>query len=316
MRSRRGIALFAALMLMVLIALLVAGAVAASTAAQRSSRLSANDALLTASTDYALGTVLADARSFRLADLAMGQATALDLSASASGVTQVTVNATRLPGGVVWLVADATIAGGDQGHRRVNLVVRFPNLGAFPDAPIVARGDVHLGHDVVFQSDASGDGECARTPTLDVIVGPTSVVTGGDSSRVATRPMAMDVATYFLSASQLAALDTGGAVVHVRGDTTITGGAFDGILIVDGVLTIAGTFSATGIIVARDRIVTASSGFTLTGNILAFANPSNGDPAMEIFGATIRYSTCSAARALRHALQPHPVRQRSWAEMF
>ncbi|MEP6494115.1 MAG: hypothetical protein ABJF01_15635 [bacterium] len=316
MRTRGGIALFAALALMALIGLLVAGAVASSVAAQRSSRLTVTDAMLTAAADYALGTVLADPAEFRLADLALGQAVALDVPALDGGEVRVVVSATRLPGGVVWLVANATADGVDQGHRRVNLVARFPNIGALPDAPIVARGGVELGTNVVFQSDTSRDAECVRASSVDVMVAPGAIVTGGDSARVAVRPIAADTATYYLSTSQLALLDSGKIVVHVRGDTTIAGGVFDGILIVDGSVTITGAFSATGMVIARGRIVAPNGGFALTGNIFSFASPSNGDPAIKIFAGTIRYSLCSSSRALRHALQPHPVKERSWSEMF
>ena len=109
MRARGGIALFAALAVMALIGLLVAGAVASSTAAQRSSRLSFTDAVLTTIADYALNTVLADPRGFGLADLTLGERAMFDIPVPTTKDARVVVGVTRLPGGVLWLVADATI---------------------------------------------------------------------------------------------------------------------------------------------------------------------------------------------------------------
>ena len=149
-----------------------------------------------------------------------------------------------------------------------------------------------------------------------MIVAPGAVVSGGDSSRVAMRPSAADTSGYYLTASQLATLDSAHTIVHVRGDTTLTGGSgLDGILIVDGSVTIVGAYRATGLIVARGPIVATGGGFSLTGAALSFATPASA-PAIELSDATIRYSICAVARAFRVALAPRPVRQRSWAEVF
>lgn len=315
MPTRRGIALFAALALMALIGLLVAGAVASSAIAQRSSRSSFTDALLTASADYALNTILADPRGFGLAELALGERATFDIPVPESKDARVVVGVTRLVGGVLWLVADATSGDADQGHRRINLVARFPNVGAVPEAAIVARGNVHLGHDVLFQADTSHDPDCSTDPAADVIVAPGAVVTGGDTSRATVRAAAADTATYYLTASQLAVLDGARTIIHVRGDTTITAGQFDGILIADGSVTVSGAYRMTGLIIARGRIEVLGGGFSLTGAILSFENPVT-ENAIELSGATIRYSSCSVARVLRVALSPRPVRQRSWSEVF
>jgi hypothetical protein len=318
MRTRRGIALFAALALMALIALLVAGAVASSTAAQRSARLTFIDAALTSAADYALNTILADPHDFGLADLALGQRTLLDISVPSMKDARVFVGVTRLPGGVLWLVADAASTDVDQGHRRLNLIARFPVVGALPEAGIVARGNVHLGRDVFFQADTSHDPECTAPASVDVVIAPGAHVSGGDSSRVAIRSSAADTSAYFLMASQLAVLDSARAIVHVRTDTTITGGSgneLDGILIVDGSVTITGAYAATGLIVARGRIQVSGGGFSLVGAMLSFAEPA-ADPAIDVSDAIVRYSPCAVAHAFRTALAPRPVSQRSWAEVF
>jgi hypothetical protein len=318
MRTRRGIALFAALALMALIALLVAGAVASSTVAQRSARMSFTDAMLTAAADYALNTILADPPRFGLADLTLGQRTLFEISVPTMKDARVFVGVTRLPGGVLWLVADAASTDVDQGHRRFNLIARFPVVGALPEAGLVARGNVQLGHDVLFQTDTSHDAECSAHASVDVVVAPGARVSGGDSSRVAIRSSAADTSAYLLAASTRAVLDSARTIIHVRGDTAITGGSGNdlaGILIVDGSVTITGAYVATGLIVARGRIQVSGGGFSLVGAMLSFAEPA-ADPAIDVSDAIVRYSPCAVAHAFRTALAPHPVSQRSWGEVF
>jgi hypothetical protein len=115
-RSPRGVALFAALALMSVIALLVAGAVASTRASQRASRLARTDALLTTAADYA---GMFSVTSETTADLPLGAPTVLDAPIPGAPDLNVSVSVTRLPAGVLWMVADA-LAGADRGHRRVN----------------------------------------------------------------------------------------------------------------------------------------------------------------------------------------------------
>ena len=105
-------------------------------------------------------------------------------------------------------------------------------------------------------------------------------------------------------------------MVRVHGDTTIAGGTFDGLMIVDGALTITGPFAATGLIVARGPIVTTGGGFALTGAMLSFAKPPSGEYALDLGGASIRFSPCVVARAIRRSVTLRPVRERSWSEFF
>jgi hypothetical protein len=316
--ARRGIALFAALALMMIIALLVVGGAAASTLAHRASRLSQSDALLTAAGDYAANTLLADPVAYGLADLPLGQTHIVVIGDSAAGsATSARVAVTRLRNGVLWLVAEASIQGVDQGHRRINVVAHFPFLGPPPSAVVTSRGGVRVGNGVVFLSDSShDDAECAVSASADVIVTPGSTNFGTDSVRVTAQGGAADSTTYFLSRGQLAALDETGLAVHVRGDTTIAGGVMDGVLIVDGNLTIAGAFAANGLLVVRGQIDAHVGGFSLTGAMMSFAPPSDSAPTVNLAGATLRYSRCAVDRGLRHTLLPQPVRQRSWAELF
>lgn len=316
LRARRGIALVAALGLMTLLGLMIAGAFAASQLGERSTRLTQSDALLSASADYAITTILGDAQIYRLADLPLGQARSFDVDVPDAPSVSAIVDVTRLPAGVLWLVADAAIAGIDQGHRRINLVARYSSLGALPAAAIVARGNVIARDSVSFAVDTTGDPDCAIPSTYDIVqsLGATSTVQTG--TRVDTSASAGDSTTYYMTLQQRARLDTAGAIVHVHGDTTIAGGTFAGILIVDGSLVVSGPLAVAGLIVVRGSITAIVGGLSLTGAMMAYGTLANGSTTIEIRNATIRYGPCVVANAMRHATRLMPVRQRSWAELF
>jgi hypothetical protein len=313
-RTRRGIALFAALALTAVIVLLVAGATASSRSDQRASRLARTDAALTVAADYALAIVVRDAARLALADLPLGISTLVDIPIVGAADVRVIVGVTRLPAGVLWMVADASSAT-DEGHRRVNLVTAFPWVGRVV-APVVARGDVEIGPGVAFVADTSTDPECTSVVGRPIVVAPSASASGIDSSMIAVSPSALDSATYFLTARQLAALDESGRVVHVLGDTTIDSGSFDGILMVDGNLTISGAFAATGLVVARGSVNATAGSFSLVGALMSFVPKNSSVAAIKFSGVTIRYSQCVVDRALRRAVNPRRVSQRSWVELF
>jgi hypothetical protein len=293
MTSRRGLALFAALALIVLLALLSAGAFAAIELSQRTTRLTQNDELLSTSADFAATTALTSARELGLADLPFGVTRTLALPAPAAERVTAAVAATRLRSEVVWIVADASLVGSETGHRRVALIARFGTPGPAPPAPIVARGQVVLGDSVQVSIESGGDADC----------------------RVAGAPLVahpLDTAAYYLTPRQLSLLDSMPSVRHVRGDTTITSGSFEGVLIVDGSLTITGSFSVVGLVVARGT-VTVTGTISVTGALAAFGS---GASAIQVLGGTIRYNPCATARALRHAAGLRPVRSRGWSELF
>ena len=313
MTARRGIALIAALALMTVLGLLVVGAVGSVVAAQRSTELARADAMLDAAADYALGTLLADPRGYGLADLALGRARSYSIPLVDDG--RAAASATRLPGGILWLVAALGPGSPDSGRRTISLVARFPSIGAVPPAAIVARGGVTATDAVVFTVDTATDADCAaRSPSADVIVAPGSSALLGAGARMAVSSGAADSASYMLTASQLAMLDSSapGVVVHARGDTTIAGGAFDGLLIVDGSVAVTGSFALTGLLIARDSI-RASSGLTVHGAMMAFGSSQT---AMRLAGGAIEFSPCQIARVLRRAVRPIAVRGRAWGELF
>jgi hypothetical protein len=313
---RRGVALLAAISLMVLIALLVMGGVASFATAQRASRLTHTDGLLSAAADYALHATLSSHGSARFSDATLGMPYVYDVQVPDATGIRVTVTVTRLRGGTLWLVADAALGGLDSGRRRVNLVARFPWVGSAPGSPIVARGGVHLDDAVAFVTDTSSDPECDNPALADVAGGPGATTSAALGVRAVTLSAAGDSGTYFLTNHQLSELRGNAAFHEVLGDTVIASGTFEGVLIVDGDLTVAGPFSATGLLVARGRITVPTGGLSLAGAMMSFARPPDDQPAIDIRGGSIRYSRCVIERALRRASEPRPVQKRSWAELF
>lgn len=309
MKSRAGVALFAALALLGLIALLIGGALAAFRLAARSSVLAHSDAVLDADADYVVNSVMSSARALGLDTLPIGIARTLQPSVPGSDGVAATVVATRLTGGVLWLVGEVTAAAPGEGRRRVNVVARWRPLGPMPPSPLVARGGVRLAADVTFAADTAGDIDCRSTPAASVTTAPGATVTSPVVVTAVASAVASDSSTYLLSAA-------GPGVVRVAGDTTITGGAFDGILIVGGALTITGPFVASGLVISRGPIVAVAGGLTVVGALMSFANSPDGQSAIELRAATIRYSCGAISTVFRRAVPLRPVRARSWAELF
>jgi len=305
MTSRPGIALFAALTTMAVVGLLVGGMVATSTLAQRSSTLTHVDAELGAAADFAIATALDPS----LADLPLGVAHTIDVDA---GRITSTVSATRLPREVVWLVAESRTVGSLVARRRVNLIAHW-NVPRAPAAPIVSRGNVRLGASVVFAVDTSGDADCRVTSVVPQIsIGTGADVSAIDSVFARTDSSAGDSATFFLTAP----FDTLSGIIHVRGDTTITGGAVDGILIVDGRVIVTGSITVRGLVIARGSIDARSGRVDLDGALLSYEAPTSNHFAIDLGAALIRYSLCGISHGWRRILPLRPVKTRSWSEIF
>jgi hypothetical protein len=127
--------------------------------------------------------------------------------------------------------------------------------------------------------------------------------------------VAADSNSYFLTRWQRAMLSsTAVGVRRVSGDTTIAGGVFDGILLVDGAVTVAGPWIVTGMVAAGGPIRALAGGLNVTGALLsAYAGPGR---AIDLSGAAIRFAPCVVAAALRRVSSPRLVRERSWAELY
>ena len=310
---RRGVALFAALGMTAVIGLLIGGMVASTTLAQRSASATHVDARLNAAADFALGWLIEHQHARGLADLPLGEASVFgSVPTGASGIVA-TVSATRLPGGVLWLVGETTTGAAWAGRRRVNLIARWRQMGRVPPAAIVARGNVRLAAGVLVAADTTGDAECrVGANSLHVVTSPAAAVTSPDSLLIAVDSVALDSGTYLMSARQRSMLDSLPGVLHVTHDTTVSAGHLDGVVVIDGTLVIDGPVMATGLIVARGPIDVRAGSLTATGAVMSFAS----GLAIDVAAGAIRYAPCEVARALRRVFQLRPVNGRSWSELF
>jgi hypothetical protein len=308
---RDGVALFAALGLMAVVGLLIGGTLASVTLARRATTAAHTDARLTTVAEFAVASMLGE-RASEVADVPFGRATVFDVASGIDGV-RATVAATRLPTDVVWLVAEVE---SPFARRRVNVVARWRPIMRAPSAPIVARGNVRVASGVVVESDSSSDAECRALPSApQVLVGPGSVVVS-DGLHSTIDSLAADSATFLATAAQRAALDTLRPILRVRGDTTLSGGSFEGILVVDGALIVSGTVSITGLLVASGSIDAREGRLLVRGAVLSFAPPEIGRFAVNVGAGVIRYSACEIARMWRRSLPLSSVRARSWAEII
>jgi type II secretory pathway pseudopilin PulG len=97
-------------------------------------------------------------------------------------------------------------------------------------------------------------------------------------------------------------------VVHAEGDLQLTGGAGQGMLVVEGNLTLLAGARFTGVMLVRGS-ARFEDGARLDGIVLA--------DRVSLAGASeIQYSACAVEHASRAAARPFPELTHSWAEMF
>lgn len=97
-------------------------------------------------------------------------------------------------------------------------------------------------------------------------------------------------------------------VVHAQGDLQLIGGAGQGMLVVDGNLTLVAGARFTGVMLVRGS-ARFEDGARLDGIVLA--------DRVSLAGASeIHYSACAVAQASRGGARPFPEVTHSWAEMF
>ncbi|MCC6319631.1 MAG: hypothetical protein IT361_18320 [Gemmatimonadaceae bacterium] len=105
-------------------------------------------------------------------------------------------------------------------------------------------------------------------------------------------------------------------VVHATGDLELRGGRGQGVLLVEGDLTISGGAEFHGVIVTRDDLRSGRGGGRVYGAVLAGdARPGAGDGTEILDGVTLRWSRCAALGALRRWAPLVPVRRRAWAPL-
>jgi len=106
-------------------------------------------------------------------------------------------------------------------------------------------------------------------------------------------------------------------IVHVAGDVTLNGDQGQGILLVDGDLSVQGSYQYYGIVIVKGSLKTAGGGATeahfwgavMAQNVDLTLNSLSGD-------ATLNYSKCAIIQALNMTGVIAPDRSRSWSLLF
>ena len=116
-------------------------------------------------------------------------------------------------------------------------------------------------------------------------------------------------------ATPAGACETFFPIIHVLGDLKVTGGSGQGVLLVDGSVTLAGNFVWDGAIIARGALKMSGTG-TVNGAMMA-ATVTVGDSTTTITGnTTLQYSSCALMSALSANSYPTQAPRRGWVDLF
>jgi hypothetical protein len=106
-------------------------------------------------------------------------------------------------------------------------------------------------------------------------------------------------------------------IIYYPGNATLTGGTGQGILLVEGNLSVAGLFKFYGPVIVRGRLRTEGTGGHFNGAVMAANVELEKTETNSLLGnAVVNYSACAVEKAVQSAGRAKPVIQRGWAEMF
>ncbi len=328
--ARRGMALVAVLAVMGLLAILAVATLSVTTRLDQGSALATRDARLDAAASYALATALIEWRQLGLSSLGADSSRRIDVPVPGSPATAA-VTVTRLDSELFWIVAEAVTV--DSAPRRQNMVARLsvPRADSLP--PLLVAGDASLSRLFTVARDTAPG--CAPIAP-DLMIGPGATLTSTDglppsltvqrSASAADTSFLLhigDLSMATLAASPDVVLAAGtsaqaqSGIVHAIGDLTLVGGVGQGVLIVDGRLTLAGPVSFAGIVLARGGITASVAGAEVSGTMRSGPNGIGQQAALDVTHQfTFRPSVCITQTVLRSAVIPRPVSGRPWAEIY
>ena len=102
-------------------------------------------------------------------------------------------------------------------------------------------------------------------------------------------------------------------VIHAPSDLVVDGGRGQGILIVEGNLTIQGGFEFAGAVLVRGAVIAGPGGGRILGTM---SIASQGATPSSVDGISIGFSRCATRKALLGIAMPIAVVERSWSEWF
>ncbi len=338
--SRPGIALPAALGLLLLLDFVVIGALFAARRQRHGADLRLLDAALTASADAALFANVANWPSSRRAAMRIGGIDSTSATTEAPTIAVVATRVIRLTESLYFVVADARSRVDSTAHRRTSLVLRVPStpLDAYA---LASAGDVRLSADVHVSSELAHDTSTGCVPRDSVPALALALRQGArvrlDSATAASPPVPSALvgdSAFQLSLggeewSSLAAraglrLEGGAAhdanlppLAYAAGDLTLRGGSGSGVLLVEGRLTIAGPLSYSGLVMTRGGVRTIADSGAFRGLIVSFAVGSNPDSTVDLrHKLELHASRCVVRQALAAVMRPRTASRRAWVELF
>ena len=104
-------------------------------------------------------------------------------------------------------------------------------------------------------------------------------------------------------------------IIHVLGDLKVTTGRGQGILLVDGNLTVAGNFQFDGAVIARGGLKMSGTGNKVVGAVMAASVTVNDDVSLS-GNTSLLYSSCALQAALSASAYPTQAMQRSWVDLY
>ena len=103
-------------------------------------------------------------------------------------------------------------------------------------------------------------------------------------------------------------------VIYAQGNLTLTDGRGQGILLVNGDLTLAGNFTFAGIIITKGSFNASKGTNDVYGTVLA--NNATLDDQTLAGTPQVQFSTCAISRALNASGKAVPFGSRSWAQIY
>lgn len=103
-------------------------------------------------------------------------------------------------------------------------------------------------------------------------------------------------------------------LIWVDGNLTVNGVQGQGVLLVNGNLSVDGNFQFFGPVIVRGALSTQGSGGHFNGGVIA-ANV-NLNPLSVLGDAEVTFSSCAINRALMASAQGAPLRERSWVNLY
>jgi hypothetical protein len=332
--QRQGIALPAAMYLVVLLSGLALVSLADAGESHRAALRELNHARALASAELLAADVLADWDVDAVLGLAIGGSSAVTSRSATYGPWPVHARArvTRLGRDLFWVAASAGAGSGtDRAERRIALLVEH-GTPVVPEWAIVVEegGAMETGAGFRFSME---EGACMPRGAPIVAAPDARLSYGGDS--IATTRAAVAVAAMLAdllegSAPGGIAPDAalpGGSVVRLpvvargdgrrppiiiaEGDLTLVGGLGEGILLVRGILHMEGDSRFRGLVVASGGLRMTSPVAGVTGTIIIPPVSS----AVLLEGLVVA-SDCATGDAMTALTRPAVVRQRGWVELW